>query len=119
MTTARNGYEALEIIQNQLENQQDLFSLVILDINMPIMGGYESCKAMHNVIDGKKILKLKNSNPNNKQKSPLIDPKENESALIQSMEHSVCSPVIIGCTCSYVSPEMLKYAKQQGFDSLL
>ena len=110
VTTARNGYEALEIIQNRLENQQDLFSLVILDINMPIMGGYESCKAINNLFDGKKILKLKNSNLNNKQSS-LIDPKENESSVIESMEHSVCSPVIIGYTCSMVSSEMLNYAK--------
>lgn len=40
MRTAENGYQALQIVSN---NPPDYFDAVILDINMPIMDGFEAC----------------------------------------------------------------------------
>ena len=57
MVTAINGYEAYEIIDKSLKDKESaddlecLFDIVLLDLNMPISDGYDSCK---------KILKLYN-----------------------------------------------------------
>jgi CheY-like chemotaxis protein len=50
ITSAINGYEAFEHVQKSLTTYQgskdrnDLFDLVILDLNMPISNGFEACK---------------------------------------------------------------------------
>ena len=41
---AENGLKAVQTISNM---QRDYFDAVILDINMPIMGGYEACSLIY------------------------------------------------------------------------
>lgn len=40
MHTAENGLQAVQIVAS---HPKDYFSIIILDINMPIMNGYEAC----------------------------------------------------------------------------
>ena len=44
VTTAINGYEAFEILNKSKEEEAEKFDLVILDLNMPISDGYETCR---------------------------------------------------------------------------
>lgn len=41
VTTANNGFEALDAVIAQPKN---FFDVIILDLNMPIMGGFEACE---------------------------------------------------------------------------
>ena len=40
ITTAENGLQALQIVTSEPPN---FFDIILLDINMPIMDGYEAC----------------------------------------------------------------------------
>ena len=53
METASNGFEAFEMIKNGYENQPNpiLYDLVILDLNMPIMDGFEACQMIFKTFD--------------------------------------------------------------------
>ena len=44
--TAKNGQEALDFVrQNETDDKQVChYSLIFLDLNMPIMNGYEACR---------------------------------------------------------------------------
>ena len=60
VTTAQNGFEAFEIIQAIVKEEglclkdryTKRFSLVLLDLNMPISNGFETCKSIHNLHNG-------------------------------------------------------------------
>ena len=47
-TLAQNGYEAYNLVLKSMqvdsEGKQDLFDLIVLDLNMPISNGFETCK---------------------------------------------------------------------------
>jgi CheY-like chemotaxis protein len=53
VTSAHNGFEAFEIILQSRElfqktnEKADLYDAVILDLNMPILNGYDACKSIH------------------------------------------------------------------------
>ena len=47
VTTAINGYQAFEIVSSQTEETR--FDLVVLDLNMPISDGYETCRNITNL----------------------------------------------------------------------
>ncbi len=40
---ALNGQEAYEAVINNLKNNNNSFDIVLLDLDMPIMNGYEAC----------------------------------------------------------------------------
>ena len=51
---AQNGFEAFEFVVKKFNAEpQQFYDLVLLDLNMPISDGYETCK---------KIIKLFNKN---------------------------------------------------------
>ena len=58
--TAQNGLEALEIV---LDNSMDFFSAIILDINMPVMDGYEACNSIYDYLT-QDFVRLPNERPN-------------------------------------------------------
>lgn len=41
---AENGMQALQMVCSQ---PNDYYSVIVLDINMPIMDGFEACKRIH------------------------------------------------------------------------
>ena len=45
MHTAENGLQAVQIVAS---HPQDYFKVILLDINMPIMDGYEACQRIYN-----------------------------------------------------------------------
>lgn len=40
ITTAENGLQALHIVTSEAQNY---FDIILMDINMPIMDGFEAC----------------------------------------------------------------------------
>ena len=48
--TAQNGFEALELVKHNAD-KNIFYDCVILDLNMPIMSGYESCERIFNLFD--------------------------------------------------------------------
>jgi len=58
VTMASNGSEALEIYQKQHAMGQDMFDLVISDIEMPEMNGVAFSKAVRDIDEDQKILIL-------------------------------------------------------------
>ena len=44
VTTAINGHQAFEILNKSKEEDAEKFDLVVLDLNMPISDGYETCR---------------------------------------------------------------------------
>ena len=74
VTTAQNGFEAFEMIQAivkqenlSLSNINDrMFCLVLLDLNMPISDGFETCKNITSLYNCKNLFNLKNRNGSEK-----------------------------------------------------
>ena len=56
VATAINGYEAFEILSKQREDTR--FDLVVLDLNMPISDGYETCKNILKHFNCNRIFKV-------------------------------------------------------------
>ena len=54
VVTAINGHQAFEIVSKQTEETG--FDLVILDLNMPISDGYETCKNIIRMFTENKIF---------------------------------------------------------------
>ncbi len=53
MTTADNGLKAVNIVK---AHPRDHFSIIILDINMPIMDGFEACDRIYEYLCGPEKL---------------------------------------------------------------
>ncbi len=49
MTIAENGLKAVNIVKEQ---PRDYFHVIILDINMPIMDGFEACDRIYEYLCG-------------------------------------------------------------------
>ena len=66
--TAINGHEAYEIIDQSLkdkdrsENPQNLFDIVLLDLNMPISNGYEACTKILKLFNKDQLFRVESSN---------------------------------------------------------
>ena len=96
------------------QNQDEMFSLVVLDINMPIMDGFEACKAIRNFFDRSKLFNINNDN------DLIISRKMSNSRKMSinvDINQRTC-PIIISCTGNIVTPEVLKDAKAKGFDHM-
>jgi CheY-like chemotaxis protein len=50
ITSFKNGREALEMIHNVMEIIEGIPDIILLDINMPIMDGWEFMDEMNNVL---------------------------------------------------------------------
>lgn len=59
VVTAINGYQAFEILSKL--SQEDYFDLVVLDLNMPISDGYETCKNIVKFFKDDGIFKIDQS----------------------------------------------------------
>jgi CheY-like chemotaxis protein len=44
VVNARNGHEAYESVLKNIKNPEEMFDLIILDLQMPIANGYEACQ---------------------------------------------------------------------------
>ena len=52
MYTADNGHQAIAEIQ---KHQKDFFTAVLLDLNMPIMDGFEACDRINNLLNREEL----------------------------------------------------------------
>ena len=60
MTLAINGFEAVrEINENLAMEPKEFFDLVILDLGMPIMDGYEACSKINTIFSLEKLSSFK------------------------------------------------------------
>jgi CheY-like chemotaxis protein len=66
---AINGHQAFEILNKQTDSSR--FDLVILDLNMPISDGYETCRNIIKVFTRENIFKPSKSD--NSSHSSVID----------------------------------------------
>jgi CheY-like chemotaxis protein len=66
VTASQNGFEAFEIVQSIVKRQvtleelsDQMFCLVLLDLNMPISDGYETCRNITNLCNNNDFFTLK------------------------------------------------------------
>ena len=78
--TAMDGEEGIELITNMLDKQQPLPCLILLDINMPKMNGWEFLEAYHKITEDideetrNVVIMLTTSlNPSDKEKASAFD----------------------------------------------
>ena len=69
VTTAINGHHAFEIMNKSLEGES--FDLVVLDLNMPISDGYETCQNVIKLFNCQKIFDVSDSSKLSVRKSHL------------------------------------------------
>lgn len=93
VSTARNGHEAFELVQETLNSPAELFDLIVLDLNMPIADGYEACSS---------IIKLY-------QDQKLFGVRQNQKLAFWDLK-----PVIVACT-SFVNAYVIKSTEDVGF----
>mmetsp|Transcript_17115 Transcript_17115/g.26463 ORF Transcript_17115/g.26463 Transcript_17115/m.26463 type:complete len:152 (-) Transcript_17115:749-1204(-) len=57
---ARNGFEAFSKVQKSIQShkQEELFDLVVLDLNMPIENGYNACRMITKLYSENSIIEL-------------------------------------------------------------
>ena len=103
VTTAINGHQAFEILSKQTED--NFFDLVILDLNMPISDGYETCKNIIKFFKCKGIFKIEASQVSNLSNSNGL-----------SLMHF--QPVIVALS-SLITRDIDKRTIEAGFDLTL
>lgn len=51
--TANNGLEALDVV---FAKPRNYFDVIVLDINMPIMDGFETCSKINNYLASQNVI---------------------------------------------------------------
>lgn len=103
---AINGHQAFEILNKQTDSTR--FDLVILDLNMPISNGYETCQNIIKVFTRDNIFKPDkslNSNSNQSRSRDFLSPK-------------YYKPVIVALS-SLVTKDIEKKTLDAGFELTL
>jgi len=103
---AKNGFQALEIIASQKYDGaelKNLFQFVIMDLNMPILNGFDSCRGIDEFFKSEKSVTI------------LDGP---DSAGIE-LNIGYLKPVIAACTGDMLSDELLKKIADFKFDLAL
>lgn len=106
VTVAINGYQAFEILSKQVEETR--FDLVLLDLNMPISDGYETCKNITKYFHCEGIFKLYQSHNS--------DHSSSNGATEMSLKHY--KPVIVALS-SFVNDQVQQKTSKAGFDLTL
>ena len=95
VTPAVNGHEAFTFVQKSLQSNKDYFDLIVLDLQMPISNGYETCRKILTLYD------QVNEGMFNVHKSQLSERKQ--------------KPVMIACS-GYVDEGIRSRTSESGFD---
>ena len=101
---AQNGFQAFEkaaeaikyqqqnikhIVKNWDRSSFDMFDVIILDLNMPILDGYEACKKINKIYDEAKLL--------------INQGEDSCSGLVKDLK-----PLLIACTGDNVDDPTIK-----------
>ena len=105
VTTAINGHQAFEILSKQTED--NLFDIVILDLNMPISDGFETCKNIVKFFKDKGIFKIDQSYVSNLSSSHG-----------SSLPFKYFKPVIVALS-SLITKSIEKKTEEAGFNLTL
>jgi CheY-like chemotaxis protein len=130
VTTAINGHEAYEYVVNSLKQYKNsnfceahLFDVIVLDLNMPISDGYESCKNIQNLYLKNKIFKMDMAGEKNDSSCNSISRKrsvqESDSMKIANRTHLKLidfKPYVIACSSEVLNSSLQKQLDQAGFD---
>jgi CheY-like chemotaxis protein len=60
--TANNGLEALDMV---ITNPRNYFDVIVLDINMPIMDGFETYEKIDKYLQSKNVIQIADIPDNN------------------------------------------------------
>jgi len=93
---ANDGLEALELVQKELTTSSPIFNLVFMDLQMPRMGGIESCSKI-------RALLQPHQQPRIVALTANVLPKEQEMCLEAGMDDFVSKPVEINCLYNALS----------------
>ena len=100
---AQNGFEAYEFVNKKFNSDpQKFYDLIILDLQMPISNGYETCEKILNLFNQERMF-------NHKERLLLIDesPKKwekNQIYKINSLQLKL--PLLVACSSSIKTPEL-------------
>jgi len=58
--TATNGYDAFQTVKNSIlsRKEEELFDLVVLDLNMPIENGYEAAAMISKLYNDSSVIEI-------------------------------------------------------------
>ena len=85
---AQNGFQALNMIKAiDYSNVQmsEIYSFVLMDLHMPVLDGWESCKQINDFFQNKKKVKLETNN-------------EGGNPTILELDLSSFKPIIAACS---------------------
>jgi len=92
--TANNGLEALDIVFAQPRNY---FDAIVLDINMPIMDGFETCSKINNYLASQNVIQMVEVNKDLKNHKTHFDddsPSKSMFVLKEKFKRSL-TPMIV------------------------
>ena len=84
---AQNGFQALQMIKAidySTIKMSEIYSFVLMDLHMPVLDGWDSCKKIKSFFESNKLVKLETNN--------------NESSSILELELSNFKPIIAACS---------------------
>ena len=85
------------------QEPKQFFDLVLLDLGMPIMDGYEACSRIQDIFSQDKIFSYVEK-----------EGKCDSSSQLREL-YSYCAPLVISCSCNAVTPEIRAKTKEAGF----
>ena len=100
--SARNGFEAYEIVQDTIAKNETPFDLVVLDLQMPISDGYDACKNILGLFNERKLFKI----------------KTNQSSFSETVREYKIKPIMVAAS-SFVNDEVMVNTNAAGFDRTL
>ena len=84
---AQNGFQALQMIKAidySTIKMSEIYSFVLMDLHMPVLNGWESCKKIKLFFENNKYVKIETNN--------------SESSSILELELSNFKPIIAACS---------------------
>ena len=95
VTMAVNGFEAVKVVNNNLQKTpKEFFDLVLLDLGMPIMDGYEACSKICSIFSQEKVFSFV---------EPMLGSNHHESSSALREQHRHCCPLLISCSANEIS----------------
>ena len=107
MTSARNGFEAFDLVQQKFKIEKKSFNLIILDLQMPIADGFEAIKNIKQLYEDNNLFKLDQES----------EEHANSHILSRCSTGELVKPIIIACS-GLVDQTISDRTKEAGFNAV-